>query len=98
MGVGCAGADTAIRPQDPEIFYSTARYALFVLRYQQEASLWEWEARVQMPTEPARVSLPLRDITTARRLHKAWRIGRSGRTLLLDVEFVWLAVLDPGGS
>lgn len=60
--------------------------------------MWDWEARGQMPTEPARLSLPLRDITTVRRLHKAWRIGRGDRTLLLDVEFEWLAVLDPDGS
>ena len=64
----------------------------------QEASLWEWEGKGQMPTQPARVAVPLRAITQARELHRAWRIGRAGRTLLLDVKFVWLAVLDAGSS
>ena len=36
----------------------------------QESTLWGWEARGQMPTEPARVSVPLRTITSAKKLHK----------------------------
>lgn len=64
----------------------------------EEANLWGWEARGQMPTEPARVSVPLHAITSAKKLHKAWEIAADGHALLLDVEFEWLAVLDNGGS
>lgn len=64
----------------------------------EDTPMWEWEARSRMPTQPVTVSLPLRDIISAKHLHKAWRYRGGDKVGILDVDFEWLGVLDVGAS